>query len=434
MSLVEILVGVLIGLIGIVVIFQVLSVSENRKRTTVQGSDAQSAGAIALYTLQREVQLAGYGFGGADSKQIGCLVQASDKGDTTPVPPVPPRTNFTFRLYPLEIVQGVGGASDTLRVLWGNSNQSVTTRVWKDGTAASSDGIPTKEMTGGRAGADYGDILILTSDPSPTVTTGPETACAMVQVTDRPVATKEVGFDSNYTLNTGETLHPGATPLPRFNKDVAWPASVFKHPAGSVSPNSQVTAGFMLNLGKQPRRLEYRVMPPNDPSFPNRLMMTETLFGGIAPVEISDSMINLQAEYGIDLNNNQVIENLEWTETAPDNSALPGDPNNPCADSPSKSWRCVRAVRVALLARSAHWDQTFCSPNPQWTSGVGAGGAPVLPTLKDFVMTNVDGTAPSPADDACTESPPSPNNWRRYRYSVYETVIPLRNMIWGTAP
>ena len=44
MSLVEILVGVLIGLIGIVVIFQVLSVSENRKRTTVQGSDAQSAG------------------------------------------------------------------------------------------------------------------------------------------------------------------------------------------------------------------------------------------------------------------------------------------------------------------------------------------------------------------------------------------------------
>ena len=106
MSLVEILVGVLIGLIGIVVIFQVLSVSENRKRTTVQGSDAQSAGAIALYTLQRDVQLGGYGFGGAHSKQIGCLVQASDKGDTTPVPPVPPRPNFTFRLYPIEIVQG----------------------------------------------------------------------------------------------------------------------------------------------------------------------------------------------------------------------------------------------------------------------------------------------------------------------------------------
>jgi type IV pilus assembly protein PilW len=62
----------------------------------------------------------------------------------------------------------------------------------------------------------------------------------------------------------------------------------------------------------------------------------------------------------------------------------------------------------------------------------------VPPTLKSFVMTNVDGTADTstgcpdltnPADPNLT-----PNNWRLYRYSVYETVIPLRNMIWGTAP
>jgi type IV pilus assembly protein PilW len=428
MSLVEILVGVLIGLIGIVVIFQVLSVSENRKRTTVQGSDAQSAGAIALYTLQRDVQLGGYGFGSADTKQIGCLVQASDKGDTTPVPPIPPRPNFTFRLYPVEIAQGAGGASDTIRVLWGNSNQVVTFRDWTPGTGASSETVPMKEMKGGRAGLDYGDILILTAAPS--ATPGPETACVMVQVTDRPTAfPKEVGFDSDYTLNAGETKHAAATPTPRFNKDVAWPASVFKNADGS-----QVTAGFMFNLGKQPRRLEWRVTPPTDAT-PNRLMMSETLFGGIAPVEASDGMINLQAEYGIDQNNNDLIDALEWTEKPPDNSTIVGDPNKPCSDSPSKSWRCVRAVRVALLARSAHWDQTFCSPNPQWSSGVDASGNNSVPlALKNFVMTNVDGTAPSPADDACTETPPSPNNWRRYRYSVYETVIPLRNMIWGTAP
>ena len=416
MSLVEILVGVLIGLIGIVVIFQVLSVSENRKRTTVQGGDAQSAGAIALYSLQREVQLGGYGFGGAHSKQIGCLVQASDKGDTTPVPPIPPRPNFTFRLYPVEIVQGAGGAPDTIRVLWGNSAQVVTTRDWTAGTGASSGTVPMKEMRGGRAGLEYGDVLLLTGDPG--TTAGPATECVMIQVTDRPTALAlEVGYDSDYTLNTGETLHAAATPSPRFNKDVAWPASVF-------TP----TAGFMFNLGKQPRRLEYRITPPNDVT-PNRLMMSETLFGGIAPVEISDGMISLQAEYGIDRNNNKRIDVDELTETAPDNTVLPGDPNNPCAENPAKSWSCVRAVRVALLARSAHWDQTVCSPNPQWSSG--AGGALAL---TNFVMANVDGTAPSAADLACVETPPSPNNWRRYRYSVYETVIPLRNMIWGTAP
>jgi type IV pilus assembly protein PilW len=289
-------------------------------------------------------------------------------------------------------------------------------RDWTAGTGASSGTVPMKQMTGGRAGLDYGDILVLTGDP--TTTAGPSTACAMVQVTDRPtVLPKEIGYDSDYTLNVGETLHAAATPTPRFNKDVAWPASVFA-PA----------AGFMFNLGKQPRRLEWTITPPTDPA-PNRLMMSETLFGGVAPVEVSDGMINLQAEYGIDRNNNNRIDANEWTVTAPDNTVLPGDPNNPCADNPSKSWRCVRAVRVALLARSAHWDQTACSPNPQWTSG--ASGALAL---TNFTMANVDGSAPNASELACIETPPSPNNWRRYRYSVYETVIPLRNMIWGTAP
>jgi type IV pilus assembly protein PilW len=28
-------------------------------------------------------------------------------------------------------------------------------------------------------------------------------------------------------------------------------------------------------------------------------------------------------------------------------------------------------------------------------------------------------------------TPCLPNYWRCYRYRVYETVIPLRNMLWG---
>jgi type IV pilus assembly protein PilW len=117
--------------------------------------------------------------------------------------------------------------------------------------------------------------------------------------------------------------------------------------------------------------------------------------------------------------------------TAPDNSVLPGDPLNPCGENPSKSWRCVRAIRVALLARSSQWDQNHCAASrPQWTSG--ASGALAL---TPFTMTNVDGAAdPYPVALPPTCNAADPNDWRRYRYSVYETVIPLRNMIWGTAP
>ena len=48
------------------------------------------------------------------------------------------------------------------------------------------------------------------------------------------------------------------------------------------------------------------------------------------------------------------------------------------------------------------------------------------PTRK-FLMTNVSG-GPDTFDDTTAD----PNNWRYYRYRVYERVIPLRNMLWGT--
>ena len=41
-------------------------------------------------------------------------------------------------------------------------------------------------------------------------------------------------------------------------------------------------------------------------------------------------------------------------------------------------------------------------------------------------MTNVDGTP-----DSFGDADADPNNWRYYRYRVYERVIPLRNMLWG---
>lgn len=404
MTLIEILVGVLIGLLGILVIFQVLAVSEDRKRTTVHGSDAQSAGAIALYQLQREVQLGGYGFAGAHTKQIGCLVRAWDLG--------PPASKaIDFRLYPVEIVQGAAGAPDTLRVLWGSSDQFVTSRAWTTSGAM-------KVMSGGRGGLDYGDLLVVTGDPA---ASGAQTECALVQVTDRPTAQPtDIGHNVAYSsplVPPGTTLSTDATPTPRFNKDAAWPGSAPFAPA----------AGFALNLGKQPRRVEWRVTLPSEAN-PNRLIASETVFG-LPTVEVADAIVNLQAEYGIDRNNNQSIDANEWTVTPPDNTLIPSDLVNSCSDSPSRSWRCVRAVRVALLARSAHWDKAACSPNPQRTSGESGALA-----LTNVVMTNVDGTAPSAAELACTEDPPSANSWRRYRYSVYETVIPLRNMIWGTAP
>ena len=82
-TLVEILIGLLIGVIGIVVIMQTFAVSEGYKRSATTGSDAQVNGGMALYLIEREVRLAGYG--------LNQLMSNGCQSIATPTPRPPPR-------------------------------------------------------------------------------------------------------------------------------------------------------------------------------------------------------------------------------------------------------------------------------------------------------------------------------------------------------
>ena len=92
------------------------------------------------------------------------------------------------------------------------------------------------------------------------------------------------------------------------------------------------------------------------------------------------------------------------------------------------------AVRVGMLVRSRQFEKTadqsasgtpqgVTQNNPTWagsTDPSGDGG---------FLMTNVNGSP-----DSFGPNQPDPNNWRFYRYRVYEKEILLRNVLWGTSP
>ena len=55
-TLVEILVGVAIGLIGLVAIFQAIAIWSKHTATTTSGGDAQVAGTLALFNIERDVK------------------------------------------------------------------------------------------------------------------------------------------------------------------------------------------------------------------------------------------------------------------------------------------------------------------------------------------------------------------------------------------
>ena len=119
-TLVEVLVGMAVALIGMVMMVQAMQVWEGRKRTTATGSDAQVAGSIALFSLERDIKMAGYGFGNAVA--MNCTVSAYDSTRAAP-------GTFTFPMVPVLINDGAAGAPDTITVLYG-SGTTMSSRPW----------------------------------------------------------------------------------------------------------------------------------------------------------------------------------------------------------------------------------------------------------------------------------------------------------------
>lgn len=361
-SLVEVLVGMMIALIGIVIMFQVMENAESRKRTTAAGGDAQISGSIAMYNLERDIRLSGYGFGNATS--MGCTVNAYDtaRGAT-----------FTFPLVPILIVDGAAGAPDQIVSFYGNSATAPIDQTFNTSS------VTSKKMasTSSRGGLMRGDLVLATNGAT----------CGLVEITDNTNA-------DQLTVNhaTGNYTN---------SQNVATTAR-FNDPAGFSTGS-----GRLYNLGdlNLPRRNIWQITNGRTLTVTDDLHLT-------AAAEIGEGIVNLQAQYGLDttIPRDYVVDTWQ--------TAAPGD------------WTQLIAIRVALLARSQQYEKAAI-PNhatcatlpasdpvtcqrPSWLGG-------------NFTMTDLD-------DNTTDSNPDSPNDWRHYRYRVYQTTIPLRNMIWGTAP
>ncbi|HQT27133.1 MAG TPA: prepilin-type N-terminal cleavage/methylation domain-containing protein, partial [Burkholderiales bacterium] len=70
-SIVEILVGLVIGMLALLAIFQTLALFENQRRTTSSGANMQQNGLSALYTLEQDIRLGGYGL--IDNGSMPCF-------------------------------------------------------------------------------------------------------------------------------------------------------------------------------------------------------------------------------------------------------------------------------------------------------------------------------------------------------------------------
>ena len=374
-SLVEVLVGVAIGLIGLLVIFKTLSVWDSHTRSTSVGGDAQVAGALAMYGLERDIKQAGMGFGTAPLADMGCTVDASDtvRGGS-----------FQFSMFPVQIVPGAGGAPDTINVMYGNSSYFVATQTFTGSTDT------TKTLATG-SGFKRGDLAVVVAG-SPGAAGG-TSKCALIQITDDASG----GLTVTHANGSFTTFPPSAASgVARFNS-VAVPAPAF-------------TTGRVYNLGPAPQLNHWEIAG-------NRSLARTEVIHNTARFNVAEGVINLKAQYGVDATGSGRV--TVWSVAAP------------------VDLRTVLAVRVSILVRSQQYERrasaapgagaVTVSPPAVWSGGT---FVPTDPTslAAVYVMTNVDGSA-----DSFDATSTDPNNWRNYRYRVYDKVIPLRNMIWGTS-
>jgi type IV pilus assembly protein PilW len=358
-TLIEVLVGITIGMIGMIVIFQVVTVWDARTRASSSGTDAQVTGSLAMYNLERDRRRGGLGFGGAETSAMGCPLSGYDSVASASLGPFP--------LVPIEIVDG-DDEPDRINVLYGNSPYLVVGERISGGTPHT---VGTRSSVGFKAG----DVAVVTDAAAP--------RCRLVQVVENAAsgADKTISFDRR----TYTDFYKNATATSRFNDSTG------------LSP--PVTTGKVYSLGPTPHRNSWQIADHRTLGYSDELQARPFF-------SVADGVIDLQAEYGYDADNDTRIAAGEWTST------LPAPPD----------WTRVRAIRVAILVRSRNFEKPvgasavgesayFAASAPAWARGA-------------FQMRNVDGTADS-------NPPASPNNWRYYRYRVYEKVIPLRNVIWG---
>lgn len=364
LSLVELMVGVLIGMLTVLAITQVLMSTEGRKRTTADGSDAQLNGTLALYALQRDVQMAGYGLT-ARPAAMGCTVQAQYGTGASP-------GLQNWPLVPARITFGANAATPDQLTLWMSSKNTHAVPLRVTENHAKTD---TRFVVAGSFGSAAGDLVVAVP-PSPSATS--------------PCALMAIAGDSSTTLTN--------TQVPHLATANGWNA------AGSdLVPTAGYPAGsHLINLGAGLPRT-YRIdaakaLVATDIQVANGLSTTQT----VAP-----QIVQLKALYGKDTDGNGTIDQFDAV-TPTDNAG----------------WRTVMALRVAVVARSAQFERRVGTSDPV-TPAIGVEWA-VDNLTSDGVACSTDTSRKCIRIDVSDVGA----DWQQYRYKVFDTVIPLRNMLW----
>lgn len=355
-TLVEIMVGLIIGLLVTLVVVNVFRVFEAQKRTTTGNSDAQTNGAIALFNIQRDTQIAGFALPvyGSEFSPFNCPINTTINHDNN-------AGTAEIGLSPIVITDSNGAnASDTIAIRYGDSMKGGIAVDMLAGTAANVAQVDTN------IGCSLNDVVLIVRQTTPLTCSMARVGIPPASLTAAGVTPVRIALNSITNVATGNALACLGV----------WNEVQYAVTANQLTRSGAVAAG--------------------EPS-------------AVAVPMVAD-IVNMQAQYGVSAsaNSNQVTQWVNATGAWANTAATPtlADRNR------------IKAIRVAVVARNglletANVTDACSSLTAAQPTGLCA-------------WDGADAGSAAPTIDLSADA-----DWRRYRYRVYESVIPVRNIIWS---
>jgi len=358
MSLIEVLVAIAIGMIGILIMTQAYLTSDEFNKATLGAGGAQTNGNVALFTLEREARMAGYGFNSASALECG-TINWSYNGQYSGN--LPGGTLPNIELAPV-VITSAPNTPDQITIMYATGEQRVTPGTLSKTMPSASSVLDVD----GTSGFNDNDLVLL-------VNKTPPISCTLVQLTSILAGSQKLQHNPG---GSAPYNPPGAGLFPAYQKN----DSVF-------------------NLGN-PIVRNYAVVN-------NSLRVTEAFVNAATPgagtLDLVDGIVDMRALYGKDTNNDGVVD--VYNNVKPTNAA---------------GWMQVLSLRVSVVARVGHYEKPS-GANCEATT-----------TNLTYTYENPVGTPQTGTFD-WTDLTAAGNPASCYRYRVFETTVPLRNMIWRYA-
>ncbi len=393
-GLIEIMIGLVIGLIGVLVIYQVYSVAEGFRRNTTAAGEAQMTGLFSTFVLGMELANGG----------AVMAVAASDLASCTPTANIA----TTFRPIPVLITDGGGPAKpDSFVVNYSIASTMASTTIFNFN--ANADDVYQIESPGG---FHVGDLIVAIVSP------GPDGASDCVSSKVTQVAVQDPVDINMY----GAVTKVSNTSITHSGTGTAFSFTGHSAPNPPIPPNFNPGGSKLFNMGPADRaqkilyRLcDLRVGCPQPPvcgvGTPCTLQSVPLLDSNGAPAALpgnplASNIVNMKVEYGIDGD----LDALGLLDTWVQASAAGWDPATLLA-APVSKLNQVKAIRIGIIVQSEQFDQTLGDYN--------------------WVLFDCNtGPCPGRLTGKVSASTSPPGNWR---FRKYETIIPLRNEIWNKA-